>query len=977
MGTEAGRQSLDDTTTDDQLRARLLGYDDDPGFDRQCSPWSAATSGGDQDYKEKICTKAAAIMSTSKWTKHVVADADRIFHFSRFMTQGHSDAVTSVSSDVGAECIVTGSIDGTVRIWKFDREVTNAYLLHAVVKHNKRKPLDKVTAVSCSEDESIIISGTGCGDVFFTHMVHKDIHVKSALHTGAVTDICVRNAQVEEMTITVDYSTHHRGAEWSDEEHPLGVYFELDDQRRGLVITDFLDSGVIVDWNTEHPDQLIVRGDIITELNGMTLRISSKDDPDLVIKRELEKCHAEVRLHLWRSKQDEWLLATCGGTAAKVSVLRDGGEDALALNDCCTLQHTRNVNQVRFVGAAPWRSTLETGRWDGTLLHAVTASGDGARLWALNVEKGQAQELASFGPTDVGASNWGIAVPAHKEGFCFLAGGGVVTIWDMAHANDAGVLQPKQLTQLEDGKQLGYKTGIIAVSMDGDWAVDVRGHKCVQWDLAPKHHHQKHSHGEKLADIEGEGEGVAEETMLHLDHHDAVTTLCIVDDPEDGEVLITGAKNGEVVVWDLNGDDKGEKQAELSSVKIHEAIGPMIILVFQQCQVCAFALSPSVPWHRSAAHPAGIMVPLVMLDWQDALHLSPTHVFWLKQGGSIALMVAFVAIVFGDVQKRLTERMYRIHDSLDFRSEVQSDLADQKSKRRKNESKLLKRNRTQIAGPEQGKIRRIKRCLTLLNFFILASCTILVVPTSTTLAYGFVCERNETSVDLHQQQLLGDDAREVWVVQEAPEVLCGTSWHRTFTLAVFAVGPIFFYLLFAYGVVHGDHNYVQRSELFHPSTWTLNAVRKATVLHIGPLHPASQNHFFTICTDIAMKVSVSIIAKALLRRPRLRMVLLTACCTWMFVSTWLRPPYVQEATNTIRLGLRGGTLWMMVAGSLTEYIDDPTNILPVCMLLVGVVTVVLLTYRKVQEDLSHPDLPKFQTVRIATAEAHEIPSDPA
>merc|ERR1711879_203824 len=112
---------------------------------------------------------------------------------------------------------------------------------------------------------------------------------------------------------------------------------------------------------------------------------------------------------------------------------------------------------------------------------------------------------------------------------------------------------------------------------------------------------------------------------------------------------------------------------------------------------------------------------------------------------------------------------------------------------------------------------------------------------------------------------------------------------------LFGVYACYIILLIPYVVVGGDASYVQLSELFSVSKWRHNAIRKADVLHLGPMHPNGGNKFIVALVEAAAKICLPA-TQVLDKDPHLQMMIVTTIGSVLCLVTWLFRPSSRRAS---------------------------------------------------------------------------------
>jgi hypothetical protein len=246
--------------------------------------------------------------------------------------------------------------------------------------------------------------------------------------------------------------------------------------------------------------------------------------------------------------------------------------------------------------------------------------------------------------------------------------------------------------------------------------------------------------------------------------------------------------------------------------------------------------------------------------------------------------------------------------------------------------------------------------LNLVDFLIWTCCTILTLPLSNTIVQAVACVPDEA-------------APGKLVLHVAPEVRCFEGHHRDLVWAILIVAPMFVFLLFPFAVVHGDSTYVQRSELFSIQAWKDNAIRKATIFHLGPFHPMAKNVFASVCTEVAAKIVLPLVAK-LTQDPLSQLKVVTSIGVLVLILTVLWVPMIEKSWNIFIIGLRSWTVCAMACACLAISLDNPGTPEPWCALgactvFVFVMTVMLIV--QVERTQDHT-----KTIRMKAADATPV-----
>lgn len=836
---------------------------------------------------------------------------DNISQMTHYMTQGHSDSVTCVCADLGADCIVTGSKDGTMRVWHWDSVHTESFVLMSVIDHGTT-----VTTVACVEASSLVASGTDEGHIFYIDMEAKRIDVKKNFHRGAVHDLSIKHSGIEMSFVTLDNPS-------------TKILDNLRWESRGLTVKSPYN---FKKWNKDNPNIAVKEGHCITTVNGVDLRKLGPNQYKEFMKLEIEerKC---LKLKVFRRNDDERLLASGGDYFANVVALK--GECApYSLTVLCRLHHGCKVSRVKFLEHLP---SVKSNSWLSVDVRLLTSSVDGTRLWNIN-DSAQLLMIESAGPSIRSAAQiHGVCVPDDNQSMLISVLGDVVSVWNLDKAEKECASQPQReiaITQAEreyaipkQNFQSFSGSQYIASSVLGDWAISVVDHKCLKWSLGPPA--KCSGCGAWCSDLESQlfVKNKAKQTM-EFAHSANVTAVHVFQDPDDEGVLVCGCDNGTVVVWDVGGDDSGEVIASLRSITFIEYFGPVILMLISFMQVSSFAFSPVVPW-QERSHSPHFLVLLTRINISLLFRTNKVSLFYGSTWSSLAVMSLFIAFVVSDFRRKFHNLILRQGEGLE-QKEVKRKGLEQKEVKRKRRARP---GRSASTG-NCAKQWLFPHFLQLIDFLIWTCCTIFIVPMSITIVQAVACMPDE-----HVPGRL--------VLNIAPEVHCFVGRHRDLVMAISIVAPIFFFLIVPYAVVRGDSNYVQRSELLSIQAWKNNAIRKASIFHLGPFHPKANNVFVSVCTEVAAKMALPVVAKTI-NTPLSQMKVVTAIGVVLLVLTVLWKPMVERSWNSVFIGFRLWTVCAMACACLAVVLDDPGRPEPLCALGLCTLSVSVMTLAAAQ-----------------------------
>jgi len=241
----------------------------------------------------------------------------------------------------------------------------------------------------------------------------------------------------------------------------------------------------------------------------------------------------------------------------------------------------------------------------------------------------------------------------------------------------------------------------------------------------------------------------------------------------------------------------------------------------------------------------------------------------------------------------------------------------------------------------------------MIDTLIWSCCTVLIVPMSISMVQAVSCAPDPD--EAVPGRLL---------LNIAPEVHCFEGRHRDMVTVMLVVAPVFFFLLFPFALVHGDSTYVQRTELFSITAWRWNAIRKATIFHLGPFHPMADNVFASVCAEVAAKITLPAVAK-LITVPLSQMKIATTMCGLLLLGTVMWKPMIEMAWNVLLISLRLWTLCAMACAYLAVALDDPGRPEPMkalCACSVSIFVVMLIGMYQADHATDHT-----KAIRLSTA----------
>mmetsp|Transcript_118011 Transcript_118011/g.380908 ORF Transcript_118011/g.380908 Transcript_118011/m.380908 type:complete len:533 (-) Transcript_118011:40-1638(-) len=370
--------------------------------------------------------------------------------------------------------------------------------------------------------------------------------------------------------------------------------------------------------------------------------------------------------------------------------------------------------------------------------------------------------------------------------------------------------------------------------------------------------------------------------LIDLRHSAKVTQLRVAEDPDlaGGPCLITACVDGNVLLWDLEGVDKGEVYAELRSLRLVEVVFPILLLVVSFFQVSSFAFGPEVEWRDEVRKPATFTRKVMIGDIDLVIEVPRSLIFIPMVWCALGVMATFLVLVLTGMPELLNLAIYL----------TQSTKAYQRE------------NRSALFGPRHVLRRALEIVRSLLGLFVAALSTIMVAPMFKLCAQAIDCVHGSGKPYL----------------AEAPQVVCYEGAHLTLTVLLCIVTPIYFLALMPYAVVEGDMKYMKWRKLFFPgSYWRASAARKATVLDLGPLHPNPDTVFNNLLLEFTAKALLPVIEVQTTSAPAVQMALITFVGATLYMASIFFPPKVDRMFCCVVRGLRLFTLCTMLCGCLT------------------------------------------------------------
>lgn len=438
--------------------------------------------------------------------------------------------------------------------------------------------------------------------------------------------------------------------------------------------------------------------------------------------------------------------------------------------------------------------------------------------------------------------------------------------------------------------------------------------------------------------------------FMHLDlrHAARVTQIRVAEDLQraQGPCLIAACGDGSVLLWDLEGVDSGEVYAELRSLRVREILLPIVLLLVSFFQVMSFAFGPAIKWRDEVRRPAYFTQKIVWGELDFVLRVPRDVIFIPIISGVVCLMFSFLVFAATGMPDLLKRCIYCTQSTNDYKRESKAG--------------------TQGLRILFAKMHLLKAAFeitrSLVGLTMLACSTIFVAPVFKHCAQALHCVPHPTADDPHPEGFLA----------VAPQVPCYEGLHLWLAWAIRVLAPFYFLALIPYAVVEGDVNYMKWRKFFFPkSYWAASALRKATVVSLGPLHPNPDTTFRTLLGDLTAKASLPVIEALFTHMPRLQMLLITAVGLAMYVSSLCWPAKMDRMFCCLVQNTRLFTLCAMLCGCLTVAL--PTgSVIPVVLLAVCALLVPIMTVRSImQSPLQPPAVQRCTTTSVIEADYND------
>eukprot|EP00929_Paragymnodinium_shiwhaense_P088644 TRINITY_DN4894_c0_g1_i1.p1 TRINITY_DN4894_c0_g1~~TRINITY_DN4894_c0_g1_i1.p1 ORF type:complete len:1129 (-),score=170.42 TRINITY_DN4894_c0_g1_i1:178-3564(-) len=400
---------------------------------------------------------------------------------------------------------------------------------------------------------------------------------------------------------------------------------------------------------------------------------------------------------------------------------------------------------------------------------------------------------------------------------------------------------------------------------------------------------------------------------MELDHKSKVTALDLKRTKE-GPWLLTACEDGTVLCWDLEGSDKGQVVAEVRSLSYSEIILPPVLRLITTFQVLSFAFGPRIPGVkpeiRKDLHDCttgDFAVPLVKAQFH--VEIPNAAVFWVKTEVLRVIMLLFILFALSGAPELCTAALRNLEMNESYKTETVKDHR---------------------FGPMRFLHRLVRGMQGFINLFIKLCTTVLVVPIANALANAVDCTHDDTGFNDYGRApcfLSGD-----CFLEKANTITCYRNEHLKLVLTMVVLVPMYFFLLVPYAVCSGDAKYVPRSTLYdfniweEDNMWRKAAVRKATSIYLGILHPDPKFAFATLLFELVFTTMLPVINILCSHFPKSQMVLLFLANVLAVLKSTFLPPFKSGRYNLIVRSLEVTILNASLCGLIMAFMDEDSNI---------------------------------------------------
>jgi hypothetical protein len=386
-----------------------------------------------------------------------------------------------------------------------------------------------------------------------------------------------------------------------------------------------------------------------------------------------------------------------------------------------------------------------------------------------------------------------------------------------------------------------------------------------------------------------------EKIFLELRNESQVCAMKCVEDLDDsasalgagGPAVLVGCDDGNLVLWDVEGRDKGQMYAQMRSLSGFEIILPIAVLVISTLQIISFAFTPRVPWQANVRAPTRAIYHASMLDYDFLWDIPRIDIIYIKIRAVTSMMFLYAFSGMIGLPELLKMGTWWIQGTEFFRKE------------------------TFVFGPAHIILTVLRSLIKVLKLWIQVMSTVAVVPMMTICAQFLNCKPG-----FHPGSHLA----------YTEDVECLTGNHLWFTVVLCPVILAFTFVLIPHALVRGDCDYVPRDTLYDVKVWKSGNMwrqatqRASTTIHMGGLHLHPQKVFENTVGETFAKMALPFISNC--TDVRLQMMLMSIVMFFVYQQTVRYPLYIEEKLASLHQHLKGLTFLAMVCAALTVFIDD-------------------------------------------------------
>lgn len=347
--------------------------------------------------------------------------------------------------------------------------------------------------------------------------------------------------------------------------------------------------------------------------------------------------------------------------------------------------------------------------------------------------------------------------------------------------------------------------------------------------------------------------------------------------------FVAAGEDGSANMWD---PFTGQGVHTLRPAAMKEMYLPLLLQFITTWQLMAFSLDEAFRWnHKMVAGPRYVSNILILDANTLRRHINFLHedqMFLSCLVLSAVGVALFMVIVVSDIVGREHRQMLELEVSEQYRREVKRGQTGLTSKQ---------------MGPAHRQYRRAMVRQRVWTGVIWACPMVAMVPMVKTVVRFFDCDRDAG--------------------HEPPYFVHRAEWMACYQGVHLGVAPFlamllcpFMILTLPFRVVSGDASVVAWQDLWDWKQWKRNAVQKTSQTDLGPMQMDAHNQFFASAVETFAKVAAPVASIMLTSRVLLRAVLLSAIHLVVVAFSILRPTHTKPSINTLFVGIKCIGLWV-------------------------------------------------------------------